>query len=183
VLRTELLYWSLHSPQTATLICAPEWQPMERVLVLDQSAAPATIYMTTVARLCRAFHCTPVVLTVARSEKVARQRQYLAEQALAAEELTGDFDVVIGCEVRAAVALAAQCRRCTHVVVEKQQAPSWWRWLRGDVFERLLGLGNSLTFLALSGVGNPLPVAGQAKAAPTQTKLTAPLSPVLRGEG
>jgi hypothetical protein len=168
-LRAELLSWSFRSPRSATLIATRQWRPMRRVLILDQGGAAASPFLTSAARVCRAFECAPVVLTVARSERAARRHRGAAERALSAEGVAGEFDLVVGCEVRAAVALAAQCRRCTHVFVEKPHAPSWWRWLRGDLFERLLGLGNDLSFLALPGAGAPLPPAAPAVGKATMT--------------
>jgi hypothetical protein len=172
-LRDELLRGSLRAPRTAALIATRLWQPMRRVLILNHGGAPASPYLTSAARVCRAFECAPVVLTVARSEPAARQCQRAAEAALAAEGLAGDFDLVVGCEVRAAVALAAQCRRCTHVVVEKPRDPSWWRRLRGDVFVRLLGLGDELSFLALPGAGAPAAAERPTKAAAGESQLSA----------
>jgi hypothetical protein len=152
-LREELLWWSLHTAQVATLVCPTTWAPLSRVLLLNQWRAPAGSFLTNAARVCRAFRLTPVVLTVARTEAEARLRQRDAEDVFAAHDLSGDFDFLVGCEVRAAVSLEARCRRCSHVFLERQNAKSWWRWLRGDAFQELLGISDSLAFLALPGSG------------------------------
>jgi hypothetical protein len=39
--------------------------------------------------------------------------------------------------------------------MERKEAPTWWRWLRGDPMEQLLNLTQSLTFLALPEAGVP----------------------------
>jgi hypothetical protein len=149
-LRTELLYWSLRMPRTAALIAPPTWQPMKRVLILHHAGA-SDAFLAAAARVCREFECDPVVLTLARSEGAARCRQAMAEVALQAEGVGGHFDFVVGCEVGAAVALAANSRRCSHVFVEKQHTSAWGRWLRGSILERLFGLADSLSLLALPG--------------------------------
>jgi hypothetical protein len=63
--------------------------------------------------------------------------------------LSGDYDYVVGSDVRSAVAWAANWRRCSHVMVEKRRVFPWQRWLRRSSFERLLGLTDTLTLLAL----------------------------------
>jgi hypothetical protein len=160
------------------------------VLLLNQGLDPANSFLTSAAQVCRAFQVTPVVLTVARSEKEARLRQRFAEETFAAQKLPGDFDFVVGCDVRVAVSLEARCRRCSHVFVEKHNAPPWWRWLRGDVMQRLLGLSESFAFLTLSGAGPPLrigePVALSERGAPGPDEaavLTAAASAGSVGEG
>jgi hypothetical protein len=153
--REELLYWSSRSPAAAALVCTDAWSPLGRILLLNQGQEPRNTFLAVAGRICRAFRAVPVVLTVARSEAAARSRQRLAQESFAAQQLTGDFDFVVGCDVRAAVALEAHCRRCTHVILERQVAPTWWRWLRGDPIHRLLGLANPLTLLAVSRDASP----------------------------
>jgi hypothetical protein len=156
LVRQALLYGSLRSLQTAILICPKTWAPWSRVVVVDQGHHPASTYLVSAARLCRALRAEPVVLSVARSEKEARLRQQLAETLFAAETVPATFDFVVGYEVQVAVALAVRCRRCSHVVIERQSAPAWRRWFRGDLIRQLLRLSNSLTLLSLAGTGGPL---------------------------
>jgi K+-sensing histidine kinase KdpD len=107
------------------------------------------------------------VLTVARTERQARQDQRAAEELFAARGLLADFDFVVGFDVRTAVASVARWRRCSHVVLEKTRSSSWWRWLRRDTMSLLSDLTDALTFLALPGADLPA-LAGEL------TNLTAP---------
>lgn len=155
-LREYLLRCSLEGQQTATLVCPDEAAPLSRVLVLNQGRGPAHSFLTATARLCRLFQAIPAVLTVARSEAEARFRQQAAQALFARHGFPGDFDFLVGCDLRTAVSLEARCRRCSHVFVEREKASAWRRWFRGDVLHRLLRLADSLAFLSLPGLGVPV---------------------------
>jgi hypothetical protein len=157
--RDELLFWSLRGQSPASLVCPSTWSPLSRVLLLNQGKAPGSSFLSAAAGVCRRFHTVPVVLTVARSESDARSYQRLAQDTFAAQHLLGDFDFVVGCDVRAAVVLEAQWRRCSHVFMERRTAPPWWRWLRGEPLKRLLGLSDVLTFFSLGDIGSRRPAA------------------------
>jgi hypothetical protein len=160
-LKDELLRGSLRRRDVAILLCPRPWEPVSRVLVLHEHRDPGNRFLDAAARLCQAFDVTPVVLTVARTEREARLRQDLAEERFATRRRPADFDFIVGCEVRTAVAWAARWRRCSHVVLERESAPPWWPRLRGDTLQRLLGLSDALTVLALPGAGQALrPPAG-----------------------
>jgi hypothetical protein len=151
------------------LVCPRDWRPVSRVLVLNQEQDPRGLFLAAVLQLCRTFAAAPVVLTVARSEMEARRRQRFAEEAFAAARTPADFDVVVGCEVRAAAARVACWRRCSHVFLARHNAPPWRRWLRGDGLQRLLGLSDSLAFLALPAA-RPLGPAGDAGRYPEERR-------------
>ena len=127
--------------------------PVSRLLVLHQHADPAGDFLTAAAEICRRFDSRPLVLTVARSDSEARRRRRAAEATLAARGQSGDFDIVVGGDVRSAVAWVARWRRCSHVVVAKRHSRGSWRWLHGDPVERLLGVSDRLTLLALPDAG------------------------------
>lgn len=146
-----LLSCCSRQPETTTLVCSQTWQPVTRILVLNQRRDAGNRFLDMVADLCREFQARPCVLTVARSDAEAKLRQQFAEQALLANGLAADYDRVVGCRVRSAVLWAANWRRCSHLFVEKDYAPPWLRWLRGDTVERLFGLSDTLTLLALPG--------------------------------
>lgn len=154
-LKERLLRQSLDTSGTSVLVCPPSWRPVRRVLILDERRDPGSNFLDVAAELCQAFQVTPVVLTVARTEREARLRQQLAEQRFRARRQLADFDFIAGCDGRGAVACVAQWRRCSHIFVERRDAKPWWRWLRGDRMERLLGLSDSLTFLAIPGTAQP----------------------------
>jgi hypothetical protein len=159
--RAPLLRWSLIEEQTSVLVCPRAWRPVSRVLVLNPEREPGGHFLADVLQLCRAFAATPVVLTVARTEVEARRRQRSAEEAFAAALTPADFDIVVGCEVRAAVARVACWRRCSHVFLAKDNSSPWQRWLRGDGRRRLVGASDCLAFLALPAA-RPFGPAGDA---------------------
>jgi hypothetical protein len=148
-LKGQLLRRSLQHPRTAALVCPRSWERLKRVLILHQDGGPDSPFLGTAAALCRAFQAEPVVLTVARSEEEAQQRQEDARQALAAQRLVADFDFVVGVDVRTAILQAARWRRCPHAFVEKRSVAPWRRWLHGDPLGWLMGRSEWLTFLAL----------------------------------
>ncbi len=84
----------------------------------------------------------------------------------ATRRLPADCECAVGYDIRTAVASAARWQRCGHSVVERWHAPAWWRWQRGETLERLIGLSESLTFLALPGARQPRPSPAEARLAP-----------------
>jgi hypothetical protein len=144
-----LLHMAMHSRRGAVLVCPPTVHPVSRVLVLHDDVDSHTGFLDGAARLCRTLGAAPVVLTVARTAAVACRRQENAEQILARYRLAAHFDFIVGSDVRAAVISVARWRRCEHVFLAQRRAGPWWRWLRGDTLMSLLGLTDSLTFLAL----------------------------------
>jgi hypothetical protein len=147
-----LLQGYFDSPATPALICPPTWQPLMRVLVVNQARGPGNRFIEAAADLCLGFRARPVVLTVAASTAAAEGSQRGVEQAFAARGLAGDFDAAVGCQVRSAVAWAAHWHNCSHVFVERRTASPLWRWLREDTVERLLGLTDAVAVLAVPGV-------------------------------
>jgi hypothetical protein len=164
-----LLRQSLRSPDSAVLVCAKSWQPVSRVLILNEEREPGNNFLDISAEICQAFGVAPVVLSVARFEREARLRQRFAEERFAARGQDAAFDFIAGCDARSAVAWVARWRRCSHVFVERAAAPPWWRWLRGDTLQQLFGLSDSLTFLALPGAGRPRPSLSENRASSAET--------------
>ncbi len=158
--RTNLLRWSLRDQFNAVLVCTQAYHPVSRVLILHQPGHAEPGYLASALALCKAFQVLPVLLTAARTEGKAREGQRVAETACYAERMAAHLDYVVGLELRAAVASIARWRRCSHVIMARRQAISWWRWLGGDTLKELLGLADSLTFLALPECGIGLPPAG-----------------------
>jgi K+-sensing histidine kinase KdpD len=162
-----LLRGSRRNTPTPVLVCPRSWRPLGRVLVLHDHQLPGNCFLENASATCRVLRVEPVVLTVARTERQARQYQRAAEELFAARGLLADFDFVVGFDVRTAVASVARWRRCSHVVLEKTRATSWWRWLRRDTMALISDLTGALTFLALPGADLPAPTG-------EPTNLTAP---------
>jgi hypothetical protein len=151
--KKSLLRPARRAPGPAALFCPDEWAAPSRLLLLCQDGPPGGPLLDAVAELCRRLRATPVVLTAAPSERLARLRQQATREVLARHGLAAEFDLVVGRDARAAAASVARWRRCGLVVAERPAACSWWRWLRGDTPERLAGLAETLPFLALPGAG------------------------------
>ena len=152
VLWDALLHGALSGAETLALVC-PETAPrLERVLIVNEDNGSDSGFLVSAAQLCKTLAAAPVVLTVARQERTGRRRELLAEDVFARGGVTAEFDLIVGADICQAVVLAARCRGCTHVFVERHPAP-WWRWLRGDNLQRLLGLSKTLTFFTCSADG------------------------------
>jgi K+-sensing histidine kinase KdpD len=147
----------LHDPRIALIVCPDNTLAITRMLILDSWGARREGFLTCAARLAASFAVRPVVLTVARSETAARQRQRSAREILMAQGVDGDLDFVVGSEVRTALAGVARWRRSQLVVVERQGDSPRWRWSRGPTMEKLIGISTSLVFLALPEAGIPEP--------------------------
>jgi hypothetical protein len=148
-LKAQLLRHASGSARSPLLVCSPSWRPVSRILMVHQRRDPGSRFLNAAADVCHAFGVMPAVLTVARTEGEARRRQGFAEEALAGLGVAADFDLVSGCDVRTAVKWIAPWRHCSHVLLERPSARPWWRRLRGDTPEQLLGLSDSLTLLTL----------------------------------
>jgi hypothetical protein len=99
-------------------------------------------------------------------------RQRFAEGRFGARRHPADFDYLVGCDARTAVAWVARWRRCSHVFVERGAAPPWWRCLWGDTRRRLFGLSDALTFLALPSQSSPFVSPAEAGLGPVTAQTT-----------
>jgi hypothetical protein len=181
----DLLSRSLYNAGVPVLVCPELWQPLSRVLVVQQHPGAGSGFLHAAAEVCRAFAIRPVVLTVARSERDAQRRQHLAEDRLAAQRLAADFDYLVGCDLATAVTRVAQWRRCSHVFLERPDAAGWWHRLWGDPLRQLHGLAGSLTLLALPERAVPPGDGLPANPAPTLdgtgARLVSAAAPILEG--
>jgi hypothetical protein len=153
--RDGFLRASMRAKENAILVCPASCAPVSRVLILHAPQDPTGGFLASALSTSRALGVNPVILTVARTERQARRGQLVAERACYVHRLAAHLDFVVGVDVGAAVASIARWRRCSHVFLERRQATPWWRWRQGDTLERLLGLTDSLTFLALPEAGLP----------------------------
>src|SRR6516225_6486003 len=143
--KRDVLRWVLRTSGPAVLICPDAWQPLLRMLVIDDGNNSG-----------EQFLAQSVVLTVARTEKAAMARQQIARRVFADFGIAGDFDFIVGSEVRVAVANVARWRRSQLIVMEQQSARPWRRWLRGNPVEQLINRLNTFSFLMLPEVsGHP----------------------------
>jgi hypothetical protein len=145
----DLLGRSARSRENAVLLCSPNCTPMTRILVVYDHVAPNAAYLESVARLCQALEVYPVILIVAKTEREANLGRGYAEGICNFFRLQADFDFVFGCDLRSAVKRVALWRSCSHVIIERQNAVSWWQRRNGDLLDQLRRLSESLTILAL----------------------------------
>ena len=67
-----LLRGSLQHLDACVLLCGRSWQPMQRILIVNQPGPAAdSQYLETAIELCREIQRLPVVLTVGRSVRQA----------------------------------------------------------------------------------------------------------------
>jgi hypothetical protein len=169
-LRNEVLGRVAQLPASPVLVCPRSWQPISRVLVLHEHPDSGQCFLESAAAVCRTLRVTSVVLTVARSEGEAWEGQRFAQEAFVAPGLATDFDLIAGWDVRTAVAAATRWRRCSHVLVQRRGPAPWWHWRRRETVQQLLGLSDSLTFLALPAAGQPIPPPAEAYCGPAAWK-------------
>jgi hypothetical protein len=150
--KVELVGQALGADDVPIFVCPQVPQLVSRVLVLHQTPEFAEGFLKSVAQWCGALQVAPVVLALAGKEREAAVLQDTAQQVWGTLGLAADFDVLVGCDVRTALASVARWRRCSHVIVPRQPPSPWWRWLRGDPLGRLLGLADSFGLLALPAV-------------------------------
>jgi len=162
--------------RTALIVCPDDMLATTRTLILDSSGSHREGFLTRAARLAASLAVRPVVLTVARSETAARERQRSAREILMAQGVDGDFDFVVGSEVCTALASVACWRRSQLVVFERQGDPPGWRWLRAPTMDKLIGVSSSLVFLAIPEAGVPEPLAIRAHAPSAAGKSSALLA-------
>jgi K+-sensing histidine kinase KdpD len=148
-LRESLLSEAELMPQASLMVCASTWKPESRTLILHQGRSPGITFLEKAVPLCRVLSAPPVVLTLARTENRAIERQELAREVFYRHSVDADFDLIAGCELQTAVVRAAQARGCSRVILEREPAPSWWHRLRGDTTWRLLSLADKLTIISL----------------------------------
>jgi hypothetical protein len=154
-IKEEVLWRSARHPSVSLLVCPRAWQPMRKLLVVQEARNSDSRFLEFVVQVCNAFRVAPTVLTVARDEEQARCLQQSAAQVLTAIVSPPDFDFLVGADTLTAVALAARCRRCTHVMLERPGAAARFPWFRVDTLSRLLDLPDTLTFLAVPPVLEP----------------------------
>ena len=135
--------------RAAFLNCPDEWQPLARALVLHDESDSAGSFLSDAVRTCAALQVRTVVLTVARSDRVARHRREQAQKILAAQGRDCVFDQFAGLSVRPAVHLLACWRRCQVVVLQRRPERLWWPLRSGDTLEQLTARPSPLAFLAL----------------------------------
>jgi nucleotide-binding universal stress UspA family protein len=134
----------------AVLICPEVWKAtLSRMLVLYRSWEQSQDALATAMELCRCVRATPVVLTVARTQREGQRLQQPARAAFAEHGQNGNFDLLIGAKVAEAAARVARWRQCQLLVMGRYGRPEWARWFGGSTTERLIGLADSFAVLTI----------------------------------
>jgi hypothetical protein len=155
------LVYSVVSPftpevQTGVPCCPSSWKQVFRILILNHHRDTGKYFLEAAVSVCRAFEVTPVILTVAGSELEGLRRQRSAEDALANLRFSADFDLLAGRKSWKAVTGVVRWRRCSHVILENDEAFSWWPTRRISAMKLLADLSNSCTVLALPAQPKPV---------------------------
>jgi nucleotide-binding universal stress UspA family protein len=138
----------------AVLICPEAWRStLSRMLFLYRSDEHNQEALATVMDLCRWVRATPVVLTVARTQREGSRLQEPARKAFAEHHQSGDFDLCIGGEVVEAAARVARWRQCHLLVMGRYGRRPWRRWFEGSTTERLVALADSFAVLTIPKTG------------------------------
>lgn len=146
----------------ALLFCAKMAALPSRILLIDQGGHSSDALLWITVNLCEIFRAGLVVLTVARTEREAREHQRRAREILDGGlpshpapqgrssrkgPVQVNFDYLAGAEVRSAAASVARWRRCQLVVLEANAA--WERWLSFRSGSWITELLDSLSFLVI----------------------------------
>ena len=132
----------------ATLLCASEWSPVRRPLILNDVHGGGKAFLQTASDICRRFRAKPVVLTVAATESEAIQGHHFARSTVLDQGQLAQFDYAVHWNLNAIVELEANCRRCTHLIADSN-AGSKRRWARRPTEMPFLDLSRSLSVLLL----------------------------------
>jgi hypothetical protein len=152
-IKEAILGQSVRDPSVSLLACPRRWLPMRKLLIVHQARNSGNRFLQLVVQVCNAFGIAPTVLTIARDEEQARHSQQSAVRVLAELESLVDFDFLVGVDTLTAATVAARCRRCTHVMLERAGAGSWFPWFRTDVLSRL---PDTFTFLSAPAGIDPM---------------------------
>jgi nucleotide-binding universal stress UspA family protein len=134
----------------AVLICPEQWRSsLSRMLVLYRNREQNQDALATIIDLCRCVQATPIVLTVAGTEREGRLLQQPARIAFAEHGLGGNFDLLLGSEVAEAAARVARWRQCRLLVIGRYGRRPWARWFGGSTTERLLALAETFPVLTI----------------------------------
>jgi hypothetical protein len=172
--KKQVLRKGFHGAEPAILVCPDDGQPWSRVLVLAEDDPPQEWFLAAAVDLCRCLRARPVILTIARSTRAARRRQDAVMDLVAGAGLSCDFDIVVGADVQAAVSHMARWRRCQGIILGRKAAPPWWRWWGCPTPDKIIGLTDSFSLLALPGAGLPAPSL-TASGTPPAARETLPL--------
>jgi hypothetical protein len=91
--------------------------------------------------------------TVARSDRAARTRQNATRRLLSDRGLSADLDLIVTRDPRSAALSVARWRLCSLVVIPKNSAAPWWRWLRGGANFWCAKTMEPVSFLSFPGTG------------------------------
>jgi hypothetical protein len=136
--------------RSASLLCASEWSPLERPMLVNNALVGCNPqFLHRASEICGLLRATPVVLTIAPTESDARRNQTLAKGIMAEEGLIAQFDYAAYCDLYAVIEMEANCRRCRHVFAPSELASPRRRLMRNGRALPSLDRSGSLSFLLL----------------------------------
>lgn len=145
----KLVFQNINRNQTSLLYCTQPWEPVSRVLVVNQQGEYSVYFLKTIARICREFHLLPFLLTIARSEVTAIMNQSVAEELLSCQGVPTNCDFYVGDDVSRFISYVAELRHCTHVFIEQKNQVSWLNGQKWNAMERIINLSKSSSLASL----------------------------------
>jgi len=125
--KRQLLQEATQRGRPAVLMYPSIWEPPARVLLVDQGEKLNAAFLAQAAEICSRLRSVPILLTLARSERVGRARQELGRSVLAGFGWNVDCDLFAGWRIWAALASVARWRRCQLAIVELLKGSAWWQ--------------------------------------------------------
>jgi hypothetical protein len=146
--KAELLCGRVTPDTSAVLVGSKMSSPLSRVLLIDQGGDVNDGFLSRAAGLSQQLRMEVIVLTIARSERSAKQRQEVARELVGNSNLSAGFDFMVGVDVGTAVSAVARWRRCQLVVVRREESP-WWRWMRSPSAGWFMNLDTCFSVMSL----------------------------------
>jgi len=145
----KLVFQNINRNQTSVLYCPQPWEPVSRVLVVNQPGDYSVYFLKTIGCICREFRVTPFLLTIARSEVTAMINQSVAEDLLSCQGVPAKCGFYVGDHVSKFISYVAQLRHCSHVFIEQKNHASWLNGQKWNAMERIINLSNSCSLSSL----------------------------------
>ena len=138
------------------------WPTNERLLVCVGASPTSAKVIRTAKRMAAAMHAHWIAVhveTPAPQEMAEQARHRLALHMRLAEQLGAETVTLTGPEVVGEVVAYAQSRNVTKIVIGKTGTPTWWRFWRRSIVDRLVQRSGDIDVYVIQGVAEQLPPA------------------------
>jgi two-component system, OmpR family, sensor histidine kinase KdpD len=138
------------------------WPTNERLLVCVGASPTSAKVIRTAKRMAAAMHAQWIAVhveTPAPQGLNEQARHRLALHMRLAEQLGAETVTLTGPEVVGEVVAYAQSRNVTKIVIGKTGTPTWWRFWRRSIVNRLVQRSGDIDVYVIQGVAEQLPQA------------------------